>query len=232
MLVPGKEWVAVIAVQARSASSAHLFLLAITIVNVPRTAAQRASRIKCLRATKRHRRLPFQVPNCRPPAPPQVEKHYGIRIEYTFPDAAAVMDLVRQKGLFSFYEDGHTECCRIRKVQPLRRQLKTLKAWITGQRKDQSPGTRTEVPVVQVDPVFEGVTGGPGSLIKYNPLSNYNSAEVRHARWFVYRGLHTLRGLCLESCGNASCTHLLLLLRGLTLTMKLLGRRLLTLTVV
>ena len=35
-------------------------------------------------------------------------------------------------------------------VRPLRRQLKQLKAWITGQRKDQSPGTRSAVPVVQV----------------------------------------------------------------------------------
>lgn len=41
-------------------------------------------------------------------------------------------------------------------MKPLRRQLKTLKAWITGQRKDQSPGTRMAVPVVEVDPVFEG----------------------------------------------------------------------------
>jgi hypothetical protein len=64
-------------------------------------------------------------------------------------------------------------------VKPLRRELKTLKAWITGQRKDQSPGTRNAVPVVEVDPVFEGVEGGPGSLIKYNPLSNLTSAEVR-----------------------------------------------------
>jgi hypothetical protein len=63
-------------------------------------------------------------------------------------------------------------------VRPLRRQLGTLKAWITGQRKDQSPGTRMAVPVVEVDPVFEGVAGGPGSLIKYNPLSNMSSAEV------------------------------------------------------
>lgn len=46
----------------------------------------------------------------------KVEKHYNIRIEYTFPDAEKVQDLVRTKGLFSFYEDGHTECCRIRKV--------------------------------------------------------------------------------------------------------------------
>ena len=45
-----------------------------------------------------------------------MEKHYGIRIEYTFPDAQETMDLVRSKGLFSFYEDGHTECCRVRKA--------------------------------------------------------------------------------------------------------------------
>jgi hypothetical protein len=37
-------------------------------------------------------------------------------------------------------------------VRPLRRQLLTLKAWVTGQRKDQSPGTRDQVPVVQVRP--------------------------------------------------------------------------------
>lgn len=107
-----------------------------------------------------------------------VEKRYGIHIEYTFPDAQETMDLVRTKGMFSFYEDGHGECCRVRKVRPLRRQLTGLKAWITGQRKDQSPGTRQAVPVVQVDPVFEGLEGGAGSLIKYNPLSNVSSPEV------------------------------------------------------
>lgn len=26
------------------------------------------------------------------------------------------MELVRTKGMFSFYEDGHQECCRVRKV--------------------------------------------------------------------------------------------------------------------
>ncbi len=63
-------------------------------------------------------------------------------------------------------------------MRPLRQKLKTLRAWITGQRKDQSPGTRAQIPVVQVDPAFEGRDGGPGSLIKYNPLSNMTSAEV------------------------------------------------------
>lgn len=56
--------------------------------------------------------------------------------------------------------------------------MKGLKAWITGQRKDQSPGTRQAVPVVQVDPVFEGQAGGASSLVKYNPLSNVTSSEV------------------------------------------------------
>ena len=31
---------------------------------------------------------------------------------------------------------------------------------------------------VKVDQVFEGLYGGPGSLVKYNPLSNVTSAQV------------------------------------------------------
>jgi adenylyl-sulfate reductase (glutathione) len=111
----------------------------------------------------------------------EVEKHYGIKIEYTFPDTQEVLDLVNEKGLFSFYNDGHQECCRVRKVRPLRKKLGTLKAWITGQRKDQSPGTRTEIPCVQLDPAFKGsVNGKPaeGDLIKFNPLANMTSSEV------------------------------------------------------
>lgn len=47
----------------------------------------------------------------------KVEKHYGIKIEYTFPEAEETMAFVREKGMFSFYEDGHQECCRYRKVE-------------------------------------------------------------------------------------------------------------------
>nr|ABV44411.1 adenosine 5'-phosphosulfate reductase [Euglena gracilis] len=104
-----------------------------------------------------------------------VENHYKIRIEYMFPDSAEVEQLVRKKGMFSFYEDGHKECCGVRKVGPLKRQLGTLKAWITGVRKDQSE-TRVALPVVQVDEVFKGKDGGP--LIKWNPLSNQTSSDV------------------------------------------------------
>eukprot|EP00274_Cyanoptyche_gloeocystis_P001332 CAMPEP_0196654918 /NCGR_PEP_ID=MMETSP1086-20130531/4654_1 /TAXON_ID=77921 /ORGANISM="Cyanoptyche gloeocystis , Strain SAG4.97" /LENGTH=428 /DNA_ID=CAMNT_0041986955 /DNA_START=99 /DNA_END=1386 /DNA_ORIENTATION=+ len=134
----------------------------------------------------------------------KVEKHYGIHIEYTFPEAAAVEKLVREKGMFSFYEDGHNECCGIRKVQPLRKHLSTLKAWITGQRKDQSPGTRSSIPVVQLDPAFKGQDGG--DLIKYNPLANTSSYDVWYAIRMLevpYNALHE-RGFV--SIGCEPCT--------------------------
>ena len=81
----------------------------------------------------------------------QVRNHYQLDIEVLSPDQTTLEKFVRDKGLYSFYKDGHKECCGIRKVMPLRKKLDTLDAWITGQRKDQSPGTRADVPVVEKD---------------------------------------------------------------------------------
>ncbi|MCQ8105149.1 phosphoadenylyl-sulfate reductase [Methylomonas sp. SURF-2] len=105
----------------------------------------------------------------------QVRKHYGLEIELLTPDREVLDRLVKSKGLFSFYEDGHTECCGIRKVEPLRRKLATLDAWITGQRKDQSLDTRGDIPEVQED---AGFSGAGKRLIKFNPLLNWSSAQV------------------------------------------------------
>lgn len=105
----------------------------------------------------------------------QVREKYQIPIEVVSPDAAALEKLVREKGMFSFYRDGHKECCGIRKVAPLRRKLSTLDAWVTGQRKDQSPGTRAAVPVVEKDGAF---SSPDKPLYKFNPLSNWSSARV------------------------------------------------------
>lgn len=105
----------------------------------------------------------------------QIRKHYGIKIDILFPDSGAVRDLVSRKGLFSFYEDNHQECCSIRKIGPLRKKLLTVDAWVTGQRKDQSPGTRANIPVIQDDRVF----ARPGeSLTKFNPLANWTQEQV------------------------------------------------------
>ncbi|PHT82876.1 hypothetical protein T459_11319 [Capsicum annuum] len=77
-----------------------------------------------------------------------------------------------------FIEDDHQECCRIRKVRSLKRALKVLRAWITGQRKDQSAGTRSEIPIVQIDPSFEGLDGGACSLVKLNPVANVDGKDI------------------------------------------------------
>jgi phosphoadenosine phosphosulfate reductase len=105
----------------------------------------------------------------------RVRKHYGIAIEAFAPQADAVQALVREKGLFSFYVDGHKECCGIRKVEPLMRALAPLRAWVTGQRRDQSPGTRADIPVIQLDRTF-GTPDRP--LVKFNPLSFWSSKQV------------------------------------------------------
>ena len=104
----------------------------------------------------------------------RVRSHYGVAIDALFPDAVAVEQLVRAKGLFSFYEEGHTECCNIRKVQPLHRALQRYSAWVTGQRRDQSP-TRTELAVLEVE---RHPDDAAGPLLKLNPLANWTSSQV------------------------------------------------------
>ncbi len=132
-----------------------------------------------------------------------VEAHYKLRIEYCFPESAAVEKLVRTKGMFSFYQDGHKECCDIRKVDPLRKQLGGLRAWITGQRRDQSP-TRGNVPTSQVDPVFKGLGGG--ELMKFNPLADVSKDDV----WLSIRSLgvpyNSLHERGFVSIGCEPCT--------------------------
>ncbi len=104
----------------------------------------------------------------------KVRSHYGLQIEMLYPDGKALEKLVSNKGLFSFYEDGHEECCAIRKVEPLRRKLATVDAWITGQRRDQSP-SRLDVPLVELDSA--NATDG-SQLVKFNPLANWTSSQV------------------------------------------------------
>lgn len=134
----------------------------------------------------------------------RVRTHYGIAIDTYFPQPDAVQKLVHEKGLFSFLKDGHKECCGIRKVEPLVRALQPLRAWITGQRKDQSPGTRAEVPVVQLDPTF----GSPERpLVKFNPLANWTSKQVWayiREHGVPYNALHE-RGFL--SIGCEPCTR-------------------------
>lgn len=133
----------------------------------------------------------------------QVREQYSLEIEFLYPDTAAVQALTREKGLYSFYRDGHEQCCGIRKTEPLRRKLAHVDAWISGQRRDQSP-MRAHVPVAQIDSVF---AAQGRSLLKFNPLANWSSQQVwEYIRMLElpYNALHD-RGY--TSIGCEPCTR-------------------------
>ena len=137
----------------------------------------------------------------------KVRKHYKIDIELLTPNRELLDSFVKEKGLFSFYQDGHQECCGLRKVEPLRRKLSQLDAWITGQRKDQSLDTRQGIPEVQIDTAF---STSEKQLIKFNPLLNWNSAQVWdyiEAYQVPYNDLHE-KGFI--SIGCEPCTRAVL----------------------
>ncbi len=128
-----------------------------------------------------------------------VRDRYPVKLKVYFPDYSEVESLVDKKGLFSFYADGHEECCGIRKVEPLERALKDLDCWVTGQRKDSNV-TRKDLPVVQRDPAHEG-------KVKFNPLANWSLKQVWdyiHRENVPYNKLHE-RGFV--SIGCAPCTR-------------------------
>lgn len=134
----------------------------------------------------------------------KVREHFPIDLEVLSPDHEELETLVRTKGLFSFYRDGHGECCAVRKVEPLRRKLAQLDAWLTGQRRDQSRDTRAQLPVEQEDPVF---STPEHPLIKFNPLAAWTSAQVWgyiRERNLPYNELHA-RGYV--SIGCEPCTR-------------------------
>ena len=137
----------------------------------------------------------------------RVRQEYNIDLEILFPDSQQVEQLVKEKGFFSFYEDNHKECCGIRKVRPLRRKLSTVDAWITGQRKDQSPNTRANIPVIQQDTAF---STADHKIVKFNPLANWTSQHVwQYIREFdvPYNSLHE-KGFV--SIGCQPCTKAVL----------------------
>jgi phosphoadenosine phosphosulfate reductase len=101
-----------------------------------------------------------------------VRQYYGLDVQVVSPNFVALEALVRKKGLFSFYEEGHGECCGIRKVEPLRRVLSAYDGWVTGQRRDQSP-TRNEVPVLDWDRTHKSQ-----GMAKVNPLAALTQTQV------------------------------------------------------
>lgn len=130
-----------------------------------------------------------------------VRRKYKISVDVFFPEAAAVESLVRAKGHFSFKEsvENRKECCRIRKVEPLKRALAGSEAWITGLRRDQA-ATRAAVAKVEADPDH-------GGILKINPIADWTEARVWEyikKNGVPYNKLHDAG---YRSIGCAPCTR-------------------------
>ncbi len=102
----------------------------------------------------------------------RVRDKYNMNIEVMFPNSDDTEAMVREQGMNLFYKsvDNRKLCCKTRKVQPLRRQLATLDAWVTGLRADQAV-TRTALKVVEIDEAF-------GGIVKVNPLARWSHEDV------------------------------------------------------
>lgn len=70
------------------------------------------------------------------------------------------------------YEVKPTECCNIRKVEPLFRGLSGYQLWLTGLRREQSP-TRANLKKVETHVLPDGK-----SLLKISPLADWTNRDV------------------------------------------------------
>lgn len=123
----------------------------------------------------------------------RVERKYGITIEKTY-SLVSPEEQERIHGVAVWSRDPD-QCCNLRKIQPLRRKLGELRAWITSIRRDQT-AARASAHKIEWDENF--------GLVKINPLVDWTSAQV----WQYIRG-HDVPYNPLHKLGYPSigCTH-------------------------
>ena len=131
----------------------------------------------------------------------QVRQRYGVAFEAVYPEAQEVGRMVSRYGPNLFYESVPKRllCCEVRKVQPLRRKLAELDAWVTGLRREHWP-TRSNIRKIELDHDHDGI-------VKLNPLADWIAEDVwdyirRHE--VPYHPLYD-RGYTSISC--ACCTR-------------------------
>jgi phosphoadenosine phosphosulfate reductase len=130
----------------------------------------------------------------------RVRRRYGLPVELRCPDAAELEDMQARHGPNLFYESVslRRECCRVRKIEPLKRALAGCEAWVTGLRREQS-ATRARVAKASWDAEF--------GLVKLSPLAEWTDADVWRRvreREIPYNALHD-EGY--PSIGCAPCTR-------------------------
>jgi thioredoxin-dependent adenylylsulfate APS reductase len=131
----------------------------------------------------------------------EVREKYGIDVEFESPERADVESLVKHHGPNLMYRsvDLRVACCEIRKVQPLKRKLATLDAWIAGLRREQWK-SRRNIAKVELD-------RDHGGIVKINPLADWSLDDV----WDYVRKqevpYHELFDHGFTSIGCAPCTR-------------------------
>jgi phosphoadenosine phosphosulfate reductase len=96
---------------------------------------------------------------------------YGFRYDFLFPEHNAVEEMERAGGpnLFYYSVDDRKRCCAVRKVEPLKRKLATLEAWMCGLRREQSI-TRSDLHKVEWDAAH--------NVVKINPLADWTEVQI------------------------------------------------------
>jgi phosphoadenosine phosphosulfate reductase len=140
---------------------------------------------------------------------------FTIDTEFLFPETHALMDRIEEKygitieKVYSMLspeaqERTHGEalwsrspdlCCNLRKVEPLRRKLAELNAWITSIRREQT-SVRAGAGKIEWDKKF--------GLVKINPLADWTSKQVWryiHDHDVPYNSLHN------QNYPSIGCTH-------------------------
>ena len=128
------------------------------------------------------------------------QKKYKLKFRIMYPDTKAVEEMVKAKGINLFYEsvENRKLCCGIRKVEPLKRALADVDAWITGLRRAQSV-TRATLEVVEWDEANQ--------RIKINPLADWSLDDVHKYIKNNQVEVNALHAKGFASIGCAPCTR-------------------------
>jgi ferredoxin-nitrite reductase len=134
----------------------------------------------------------------------EVRERYGIDVEFEVPDGNEVAKLSTTFGPNLMYRsvDLRLACCNVRKVEPLKKKLATLDAWIAGLRREQWV-SRRNIAKVELDREH-------GNIVKLNPLADWSLDRV----WDYVRTnevpYHELFDHGYTSIGCAPCTRAVL----------------------
>jgi len=130
----------------------------------------------------------------------KTQKRYPMTYKVYYPDTKAVEEMVQKHGINLFYESvkNRKMCCGVRKVEPLKRALVNVDAWICGLRRAQSV-TRSTVEAFEWDEANQ--------KIKINPLVDWSLEQVHDYIKKNNVDANPLHGQGFLSIGCSSCTR-------------------------